>query len=398
MIRFSWALAGLIVLTGPAGADFTLVGADGAVSTAPFFSLSEKGELQLAGAKTVLNSDHWLSLRQNGVVPPPPPAGDHLQLQGGDRLPLEIEGLELRGDKLSLRCPWLAGGVRTELPFASVVLFWRRVPDSEEDAGIFHRRLLAQQRLRDTVVLRNGDVLEGILVRFSGKQVELKAKGKSATTDLDRVAVLAVSSAGVEAAVKDTQFRAVLTDGTRVTLRTANTEGVSLRGTTMQGAAFSAPVSHVVSLESLRARTLCLADEKPAKYEHTPYLSVSWPLVAHANALGGDLRVGGGWYERGLGMHSGSRVVFKLPADAKRFETLVGLDDVAGKRGNVRLRVLLDGKEQMLGWNGDLSGREMPRTIRLPVQGARDLTLVVEPGGRGDAGDNVNWIDPVVIR
>jgi hypothetical protein len=120
--------------------------------------------------------------------------------------------------------------------------------------------------------------------------------------------------------------------------------------------------------------------------------------VENGNAAGRDLRLGGSVYDRGLGMHSASRVSYTIPPQIRFFEARVGLDDFLGRKGSVRARVLLDGKEQDLGLKRDLVHGEEPFFVRLDVKGARQLTLVVDFGRDGDVGDHVNWVNARFIR
>ena len=82
----------------------------------------------------------------------------------------------------------------------------------------------------------------------------------------------------------------------------------------------------------------------------------------------------------------------------QRFEALVGLDDQTGQGGSVRIKVLVDGKPQELGWDKELTSRDQPLPIRVGVAGAKELTLVVEFGERGSVNDHVNWADARLVK
>jgi hypothetical protein len=75
----------------------------------------------------------------------------------------------------------------------------------------------------------------------------------------------------------------------------------------------------------------------------------------------------------------------------------VGLDDVGGRKGSVRVRLLVDGKERDLGLKSDLRHGDV-LDIRVDVKGGRELTLIVDFGEGGDVGDHVNWVDARLIR
>src|SRR5436305_8420325 len=97
-------------------------------------------------------------------------------------------------------------------------------------------------------------------------------------------------------------------------------------------------------------------------------------------------------------MHSASRVTYAVPAGCRRFAALVGLDDHTGRRGSVRVRVLVDGKERELGLKGELTHRNGPLAVRVDVEGAKELTLAVDFGAGGDIGDHVNWVDARLVK
>jgi hypothetical protein len=96
-------------------------------------------------------------------------------------------------------------------------------------------------------------------------------------------------------------------------------------------------------------------------------------------------------------MHSASRLTYDLAGGYEWFEALVGLDDRTGRQGSVRVAVLVDGRPQEAG-DGDLAGCGPPRPLRVRVAGARELTLVVRFGCRGDVQDHVDWAEARLIK
>jgi len=109
------------------------------------------------------------------------------------------------------------------------------------------------------------------------------------------------------------------------------------------------------------------------------------------------LRLGGGTYDKGIGMHSRSEVVYALPAGARRFETIIGLDEVAGRSGGVEIQVSVDGKP-MIDPPLELAAADPPRPLRLTLpSGARELKLTVDFGRGGDVQDHVDWADARII-
>jgi hypothetical protein len=154
----------------------------------------------------------------------------------------------------------------------------------------------------------------------------------------------------------------------------------------------------VAALDLRGGRAVYLSDLIPSKYEFRPYLDERWPWSADASATGGDLRLGGSTYDKGLGLHSHSRLTYRLGGAYRHFEAVVGLDDSDGRRGSVRVRVLADGKPLDVGLKGELTRAGGPLAVRVPVADVKELTLEVEFGEGGPVQDVVNWGDARLIK
>lgn len=102
------------------------------------------------------------------------------------------------------------------------------------------------------------------------------------------------------------------------------------------------------------------------------------------------ISVGGTTYDRGLGVHSDSHIVFPLEGKYDAFHVVPGPDDA--NRGLVEMKILVDGKEVFS--SGKVSSRfYQAKVVEIPVTGAKLLTLVVTDGGDGNAGDHASWGD-----
>jgi len=104
---------------------------------------------------------------------------------------------------------------------------------------------------------------------------------------------------------------------------------------------------------------------------------------------GGKITVNGVVYDKGLGVHASSTVVFALrPGDA-RFVADVGVDDVCGSAGTVVFRVLVDGVVRFQ--TARLTNQSATVPVSVDVAGGRQLTLQVTDGGDGAACDHADW-------
>jgi hypothetical protein len=406
-VHWGWRgpLAALLVLSAcgvlraePASAlNFDLHTAEGAPARGALEKLDEAWNVDLGGTKPVrATGGEVISLRRVGLPPPAYPTGEQVLFVNGDRVPGAIE--RLGNERLRLHSD-LGTPADLTIPLAALSVLWFAAPEGGGDAEALRHRLAAERRTRDRVLLRNGDVVEGTLAALDAARVRLDADGKDLELERGKVAVVALNTDLPRSLRPRGQYgRLVLANGCRLSLASARCDGRLLAGRTLVGATVEVPLEQVRALDLYHGRALYLSDLKPRRYEHVPYLGVSWPWVADGSVTGRDLRLAGGTFDKGLGLHSASRLTYDLGGRYHRFEALVGLDEHSGRAGHVVVGVLLDGKPQNLGWDGTLDGGEPPHPVRLAVAGAQSLTLVVEFGRRGDVADHVNWADARLIK
>jgi len=114
------------------------------------------------------------------------------------------------------------------------------------------------------------------------------------------------------------------------------------------------------------------------------------------SSAGSLLTIAGRRFTKGLGVVTDSVLGFSVPEGAVAFLSNVGFDDT-GQRGagKIRFTVLVDGKETYR--SPDMAPNEAPADVRVPVSGARRITLVVEsPAVTGP--EHADWGDARFIR
>jgi hypothetical protein len=385
----------------PAKPVFLLETADGPAITGNLEQLDADWSIRVGGHQA--QRAGVVSLRRADTPPPDFPGGEQLLFANGDRLPAHVVSLD--GERLAVRLPVAVGaGPRTAVSLSTLAVVWLTAPDGMDDPALLRRRLLTGRRSRDTVLLRNGDVLEGALTGLDDRAVRLDVNRKPVTTARGKVAAVALSTdLAATLRPRGPYARLVLDDGTRLSLARATcADGATLAGTTLFGAAVRVPVGRLVALDVYQGAAVYLSDLKPRRFEETRYLDLSWPVVADSSVDGHDLRLAGGTYARGLGTHAAGRVSYDLGGAYRRFEALVGIDDRAGddqtgRQGTARVRVLADGKP-VAGADRELTAGAGPVAVRADVAGARELTLVVDFGARGGVQARVDWADARLIK
>jgi hypothetical protein len=406
LLLFSWFGGNLALPAAePERPEFVVTLASGKVVQGAIQSLVADWSVQLTNGQKIAG-DEVISIRRVGVPLPPLPADEQLILANGDRLPIAGREIRLSGERLTFSHPNLEGeeGKEPTLPLAAVSVYWRIPPDRTAEPEKLRRRLMAGTRARDTVLLRNGDQLEGTLNTLDARVVEVEADKKVRSARIHQVAAVALSTDLADRLKpKGVYARLVLAvgerePGGRLTLTTATSEGTTLRGKTAFGARLRVPLEQVVALDLLGGRAVYLSDLPPVKYEYFPYLDERWAWTADGTVMGREIRLGGAMYDKGIGMHSHSRLTWKLGGAYQRFEALVGLDDLDGRRGSVQVRVLADDKEVDLSSAGELTQANGPRRVKAQLAGVKELTLEVQHGAGGPVQDVVNWADARLIR
>jgi NPCBM/NEW2 domain len=362
----------------------------------PLVHLAADGTVQVGGAKPVRGTD-VVALHRQGLPPPLfPHDRPHALFVGGDRVPGKL--ISIANDKARFLAD-LGAEQEIAVPLSSLAAVWltdTAAAGAETKSG---RRTLAEKRRQDLVQLTNGDTSTGTVIAWAADgPLRLDVAGQEVAVPRDRVQGLVFSTELAKPAKPRSAYRQiVLLNGARLSVRTVELVGDDLRATTLAGAAVRIPLRSVAAINVFQSRAVYLSDLKPLNYEHLPYLGVSWPLGVGQSAAGGDLRLGGGTYDKGIGVHSRGRITYALPTGAKRFETVVGLDDLTGRSGSVQVQVLADGRP-LLDSPLDLTGTDPPRTLRLALPpAAHELTLTVDFGRGGDVQDNVDWADARVI-
>jgi len=106
------------------------------------------------------------------------------------------------------------------------------------------------------------------------------------------------------------------------------------------------------------------------------------------------ISVGGFTYDRGLGVHADSKLVFPLKGKFGRFHVVPGPDDA--HHGATEMKILLDGKE-VFSTGTVRSGGYSATALDIPVTGVEELTLIVIDADGHSGGDHASWADAYLL-
>jgi hypothetical protein len=291
---------------------FTLDTASGNPLKGPLRELGAGWAVRLGDAKAA--AGEAVALRRDGVPLPAMPSGEHVVFANGDRVPGRVAALA--GEHLQFRL----GKETVKLPLSALSVVWLAPPD-DADADRLLRRLAGESRTRDVLLLRNGDTVEGILTGLDARTVRVEVNRKELAVERGKVAAVALNTELTTTLKPKAAYgRLVLRDGTRLSFSSlASGDDGKLTGETLFKAKVAVPVEDVVALYVYGGPAVYLSELKAKKFEHTPYLGDAWPYVLDGSVERRDLRLGGSTFDKGVGMHSESRLTYDLAGRYRRF-------------------------------------------------------------------------------
>ncbi len=247
----------------------------------------------------------------------------------------------------------------------------------------------------DRLLMANGDLLRGFLVRIAPEKITFEHAGRE--MEIDPALMVALAIVPEPYATGDApRVRLEFVDGSTLTVSRVRWTPEGLDLTFFDGSLQGLSSETLRSAEISGGPWVWLSSVTPSKYEHTPLLSLKWPYRIDKNVLGGPLSIGGRPFDSGIGVHSRSVLTYELGGKYREFTTQCGLDDIAGLMGDVSAAISVDGEVK---WEErHMRGGAAPRAVRIDVNGAQILKLYVDFGGNGDVRDRFDWADAALVR
>lgn len=162
------------------------------------------------------------------------------------------------------------------------------------------------------------------------------------------------------------------------------------------------PLSEVAALT---ARVQYLSDLEPESATWRGYLTGAnlpdsvrrWFRPRFNEAVdGGDLKIGGAVFAKGIAMSSSTELVYRLPpGEFKRLIASAGIDSRGRPRGAVRLAIYGDDKALL---ETDVLGSQEALPIDLDLTGVNRLKIVVDFGANGEVMDLFDLVDARILQ
>lgn len=313
----------------------------------------------------------------------------------------------------------LASGGEARVPL-HVVRAVRFSPEDELQQGAWERIRQGIGRI-DRIAIRKQqeiDYLEGVVQKIDPEVVNFELDGEVIPVRITRIEGVVYGHRGPSdqpAAI----LRLTTVGGSVVEAAEWSTGPAGMSVRTPAGLTVEYPYSQIRKIDFSLDRIVYLSQLEPVTVEWTPYIGVEGfgevlqrfyrpkkdraLARSRAGSNEGRLRVasGGGAaadiesYDRGISLHSRTRMVYRLPDGARRFHARAGIDASTRQSGHVRLVILGDGEELFA---TEVSGRGGPRDISVDLTGVRLLELFVDYGENQDVGDHLNLCNARIVK
>jgi hypothetical protein len=160
-------------------------------------------------------------------------------------------------------------------------------------------------------------------------------------------------------------------------------------------AAVTVPWNAVQRMTIRSSRLAFLSDLEPSEVQERRIVTLPAPYQRDLNVQQNTLTIGERKFERGIGTHAYSKLVYELDGEYQVFAATIGIDAAAERHGDCVFIVLGDGRELA---RERMTGQMPAKDLKLAIEGVQQLTLLVEPGEDLDLADLADWADARVIR
>lgn len=303
----------------------------------------------------------------------------------------------------------------TRLPRSEVRAIVLRPPFNSLKRDRLMFRVLSGERKKDLLLLEHGDELRGRVPdvvkpepgAFHPETINWPVQDavEPVKLSLRKVTAILFAADQAESSNRPAAQWVGLRDGSRLvavqveqardSLRFELAGGIEIT-TDVVGISGSNPFEAVSCLQPMGAHVKYLSNIKPVGYKHIPFLSTRWPYQEDRSVGGGRLRSEGTLWLKGLGMHSSSRVAYEVPEPYGALHAELCVDERAGGHGSVVFRVYLQnsqGNWRKAHESDVVRGGQSPVPMRVELDNAVRVALIVDFADRADQWDHANWLN-----
>ncbi len=250
--------------------------------------------------------------------------------------------------------------------------------------------LLARSEKADDGV----SAIPGVLVELGPTSGEFHFNDRTRRIRVEKIYAL-IFAASLETA-PTAPASVELTSGDMVPGSLVGVEDNTVSITTTFQQAFSCSIDDIESLTLNNDRIVYLDAIEPHSHSSSGVVHKGWTHRKNRNVFNKPMRMDAIEYEHGIGVHAHSEIQYRLDGAFETFAATIGLDDSVRPNGNVRFKVVVDGKVAYD--SKPMSGSDRAMPVNVSVSGVEWMTLVVESAEQADIGDWANWAAARLIK
>lgn len=275
--------------------------------------------------------------------------------------------------------------------------------DPAADRSRYDRALKNRSPEKDVLIAATKEGqgrVSGILESISEAKVSLDYEGRSRSVARDRVIAI-VTADLTNNSIDDFEGSVRLINGSTLSGMIKSLENGQLTLGLVGQEAIEIPVSQIASIALRSDRIAFLSDMEPVEVTCTPLVTLPFDWQRDSSVRGEPLQIYSKTesrniqFDKGIGTHAASRLVFEKPSGFNRFASMVGIAAEMEGRGDCEVSVWGDGIEL---WKGVISGREDPILVDVDIAEMKRVALVVRNGLHLDLADHVNWGDARFLK
>jgi hypothetical protein len=323
---------------------------------------------------------------------PAEPAKCTLYLRNGDQLKVAV----LSGNDSNLKVKSDALGELTmDNKFVDGLIFAQKDPTPQDVLDEF----LKTTPKDDLLLLPKGDAAKGALEKLTDKDLNFNVEKQSKTYTFEQVVGVRLVPLEEYKAPADLRATINLADGSRLTGKLQQLDGAALKFEGIDGKPWSVPASAIKSVAFKGGNLVYVSDLTPKSLEEKPYVG-GVPIVFHwrrdQSVTGHPLSISGKTFDKGVGVHSFTRLTYDLGGQYAKFLVSVGVDSSAPLSAVCSWKISVDGKEAAA---GIAKANEIAKLVKLEVKDAKELELICDYGpDEDDAGDHLDWGNARLIK
>jgi hypothetical protein len=317
----------------------------------------------------------------------------HAVLAGGEVLRGTMVGGDTAGDACDFQSP-VFGQIRIATDRLDCLLLRPDVATAAE--------LRLPDKVGEALFTKAGvglDVIAGSLHQFAERGILFQPDGRDKPSWFRAGDVVGLRVAGAIPRKVKASLELVTRAGDRLGIADPVFAGGRLRCKLEDGAARELALGDVAALTVVEGVAWLSALEPLRVAENSFAGEVLLPWRCDLAVTGLPLCVAGRTHGRGLGVHSRSRLTFRVPDGAASFRTSVGIDASCaglGPQADVDVRISI-GDRVLYEREGLRLSHGAVDSGALAVAPGDELTLEVDFGRGRDLADRVDWLSPVFL-